>query len=95
MERALIASITGQDGAPDDVYNLAVQSHVRVSFGEPEHTANTAGTGTIRLLEAVRLPAVVSLTLSWANLILIEFLRCAAAEHAVEEICMPPTHVRE
>lgn len=40
---------------PDEVYNLAAQSHVRVSFDEPEHTADTTGTGTIRLLEAVRL----------------------------------------
>lgn len=39
---------------PDEVYNLAAQSHVRVSFDEPEHTADTTGTGTIRLLEAVR-----------------------------------------
>lgn len=40
---------------PDEVYNLAAQSHVRVSFDEPEHTADTTGTGTIRLLEAVRM----------------------------------------
>jgi GDPmannose 4,6-dehydratase len=39
---------------PDELYNLAAQSHVRVSFDEPEHTADTTGTGTIRLLEAVR-----------------------------------------
>jgi GDPmannose 4,6-dehydratase len=44
--------------APDEVYNLAAQSHVRVSFDEPEHTADTTGTGTIRLLEAVRLSGV-------------------------------------
>lgn len=43
---------------PDEVYNLAAQSHVRVSFDEPEHTADTTGTGTIRLLEAVRLAGV-------------------------------------
>jgi GDPmannose 4,6-dehydratase len=40
---------------PDEVYNLAAQSHVRVSFEEPEHTADTTGNGTIRMLEAVRL----------------------------------------
>ena len=39
---------------PDEVYNLAAQSHVRVSFDEPEHTADTTGTGTVRLLEAIR-----------------------------------------
>lgn len=40
---------------PDEVYNLGAQSHVRVSFDEPEHTGNTTGIGSIRLLEAVRL----------------------------------------
>ena len=40
---------------PDEVYNLAAQSHVRVSFDEPEHTADTTGVGTVRLLEAARL----------------------------------------
>ncbi|GAB2452065.1 GDPmannose 4,6-dehydratase [Conyzicola lurida] len=39
---------------PDEVYNLAAQSHVRVSFDEPEYTADTTGLGTIRLLEAIR-----------------------------------------
>ena len=43
---------------PDEVYNLAAQSHVRVSFDEPEHTADTTGTGSIRLLEAVRLSGI-------------------------------------
>ena len=46
------------DIAPDEVYNLAAQSHVRVSFDEPEHTADTTGTGTVRLLEAVRLSGI-------------------------------------
>ena len=40
---------------PDEVSNLGAQSHVRVSFDEPEHTGNTTGVGSIRLLEAVRL----------------------------------------
>jgi len=39
---------------PDEIYNLAAQSHVAVSFSEPEYTANTAGLGTLRLLEAIR-----------------------------------------
>ena len=43
---------------PDEVYNLAAQSHVRVSFEEPEHTADTTGTGTTRMLEAVRLSGI-------------------------------------
>jgi GDPmannose 4,6-dehydratase len=43
---------------PDEVYNLAAQSHVRVSFDEPEHTADTTGSGTIRMLEAVRLSGI-------------------------------------
>ncbi|MDO0972822.1 GDP-mannose 4,6-dehydratase [Mycolicibacterium frederiksbergense] len=45
---------------PDEVYNLAAQSHVRVSFDEPEHTADTTGTGTIRMLEAVRLSGIAT-----------------------------------
>ena len=40
---------------PDEVYNLAAQSHVRVSFDEPEHTGDVTGMGAMRLLEAVRL----------------------------------------
>ncbi len=40
--------------APDEVYHLAAQSHVRVSFDEPEYTGNTTGLGTTRLLEAIR-----------------------------------------
>jgi GDPmannose 4,6-dehydratase len=39
---------------PDEVYNLAAQSHVRVSFDEPEFTGNTTGLGSLRLLEAIR-----------------------------------------
>ena len=46
------------DVNPDEVYNLAGQTHVRVSFDEPEHTADTTGTGTIRMLEAVRLSGI-------------------------------------
>ena len=44
--------------APHEVYNLAAQSHVRVSFDEPEHTADITGTGTVRMLEAVRLAGI-------------------------------------
>ncbi len=40
--------------APDEIYNLAAQSHVRVSFDTPEYTADITGTGTVRLLEAIR-----------------------------------------
>mgnify|MGYP003949077485 FL=1 len=40
---------------PDEVYNLAAQSHVQVSFETPEYTANADGIGTLRLLEAIRL----------------------------------------
>jgi len=39
---------------PDEIFNLAAQSHVRVSFDEPEFTGDTTGLGTIRLLEAIR-----------------------------------------
>lgn len=40
---------------PDEIYNLAAQSHVKVSFETPEYTANADGLGTLRLLEAVRI----------------------------------------
>jgi GDPmannose 4,6-dehydratase len=39
---------------PDEIYNLAAQSHVRVSFDQPQYTAEVVGTGTLHLLEAVR-----------------------------------------
>jgi GDPmannose 4,6-dehydratase len=40
---------------PDEIYNLAAQSHVKVSFDTPEYTANADGIGTLRILEAIRL----------------------------------------
>ena len=40
---------------PDEIYNLAAQSHVQVSFETPEYTANADGMGTLRLLEAIRI----------------------------------------
>ena len=40
---------------PDEIYNLGAQSHVSVSFEEPEYTANSDGLGTLRILEAIRL----------------------------------------
>jgi len=44
-----------QESQPDEIYNLAAQSHVQVSFETPEYTANAAGLGTLRLLEALRI----------------------------------------
>ncbi len=44
-----------QDVQPDEIYNLAAQSHVAVSFEEPEYTANADGLGALRLLEAIRI----------------------------------------
>jgi len=44
-----------QETQPDEIYNLAAQSHVQVSFDTPEYTANADGLGTLRILEAVRL----------------------------------------
>ena len=40
---------------PDEIYNLAAQSHVKVSFEMPEYTGNVDGLGTLRILEAVRI----------------------------------------
>ena len=47
-----------QEIQPDEVYNLAAQSHVRVSFDEPEYTGDVTGLGSIRLLEAIRTAGV-------------------------------------
>src|SRR5580693_4593928 len=44
-----------QEVQPDEIYNLAAQSHVKVSFDTPEYTANADGIGTLRLLEAIRI----------------------------------------
>ncbi len=44
-----------QETQPDEIYNLAAMSHVKVSFDEPEYTANADGIGTLRLLEALRI----------------------------------------
>lgn len=44
-----------QQVQPDELYNLAAQSHVQVSFEEPEYTANSDALGTLRLLEAIRI----------------------------------------
>ncbi len=44
-----------QQVQPDEIYNLAAQSHVAVSFEEPEYTANADGLGALRLLEAIRI----------------------------------------
>lgn len=44
-----------QTTQPDEIYNLAAQSHVQVSFDTPEYTANVDGLGTLRILEAIRI----------------------------------------
>ncbi|MFT3980246.1 MAG: GDP-mannose 4,6-dehydratase [Ferruginibacter sp.] len=44
-----------QETKPDEIYNLAAMSHVKVSFDTPEYTANADGIGTLRLLEAIRI----------------------------------------
>jgi len=51
-----------QQVRPDEVYNLAAQSHVAVSFEEPEYTANSDALGTLRLLEAIRILGLESRT---------------------------------
>ena len=51
-----------QEVQPDEIYNLAAQSHVKVSFDTPEYTANADGIGTLRILEAVRLLGLINKT---------------------------------
>ncbi len=47
---------------PDEIYNLAAQSHVKISFDTPEYTANADGVGVLRILEAIRLLGMVEKT---------------------------------
>ena len=51
-----------QEIQPDEIYNLAAQSHIHVSFETPEYTANADGLGTLRILEAIRLLDMVEKT---------------------------------
>ena len=52
-----MVTLLGQVG-PDEIRHLAAQPHVRGSFDEPEHTADTTGSGTIRLRQAVRIAKI-------------------------------------
>ena len=51
-----------QEVQPDEIYNLAAQSHVAVSFEEPEYTANSDALGTLRILEAVKVLGMINKT---------------------------------
>ncbi len=51
-----------QETRPDEIYNLAAQSHVHVSFETPEYTANADGIGTLRLLEAIKICGLIEKT---------------------------------
>jgi len=51
-----------QETQPDEIYNLAAMSHVKVSFDTPEYTANADGLGALRLLEAVRILKLINKT---------------------------------
>jgi GDPmannose 4,6-dehydratase len=51
-----------QEVKPDEIYNLAAQSHVKVSFEQPEYTADADALGTLRLLEAIRIAGLEKLT---------------------------------
>lgn len=51
-----------QEVQPDEIYNLAAMSHVKVSFDTPEYTANADGIGTLRILEAIRILGLVNKT---------------------------------
>ena len=58
---------------PDEIYNLAAQSHVRVSFDIPEYTANSTALGALRILESIRI-----LNLKKLNIIKPQVLKCLA-----------------
>jgi len=59
---AVSLSRTVADLAPDEIYNLAAQSHVAVSFESPEYTANTNAVGVMRVLEAIRHAGLIEKT---------------------------------
>ena len=61
-----------QQVQPDEIYNLAAQSHVAVSFEEPEYTANSDGLGALRILEAIRILGLEK-KLSFIKLVLLNF----------------------
>src|SRR5262249_56171590 len=52
-DASALARLTGKI-QPEEIYNLAAQSHVRVSFDSPEYTSDITATGCVRLLEAIR-----------------------------------------
>ena len=56
---------------PDEIYNLAAMSHVKVSFDTPEYTANADGLGVLRILEAVRLLSLMPLSVFYIRIIWI------------------------
>jgi GDPmannose 4,6-dehydratase len=62
MTDALSLTHLIQKVQPDEIYNLAAQSHVAVSFEEPEYTANSDGLGTLRILEAIRILGLIKKT---------------------------------
>ena len=71
------------DLKPDEIYNLAAQSHVKVSFEIPEYTADVTGTGTIRLLEAMRETGVRPRFYQASSVDRRNFLKGAAASAAL------------
>ena len=54
LQTLLIYLVIIGDIKPDEIYNLAAQSHVAVSFDTPEYTSNVNALGTLRILEAIR-----------------------------------------
>ncbi|SDG14523.1 GDP-mannose 4,6-dehydratase [Pelagibacterium luteolum] len=64
---------------PDEIYNLAAQSHVKVSFDTAEYTANADGLGTVRLLEAIRILGLEGRTKFYQAATSELYGRCAAA----------------
>ena len=69
---------------PDEIYNLAAQSHVQVSFEEPEYTANSDALGTLRLLEAIRILSLTGKITLLSGLHLRD-VRAGTADTAVEK----------
>ena len=79
---------------PDEIYNLAAQSHVKVSFETPEYTANSDALGTLRLLEIIRLLGLGKRDSFLPGLNLRAIRTCAGGSSAGEHTVLSPQPIR-
>lgn len=83
-----------QQTQPDEIYNLAAQSHVGVSFETPEYTADADGIGTLRLLEAIRITGLEAKTRFYRGIDLGTLRSCAGSAAEREDALLPAFSLR-